>query len=221
MPLIVAQGLCKTFHSGERSVTALQGIDLEVQRGEFISVVGASGSGKSTLLHILGCLERPSAGSFSFDGMDVLAAGDETLSALRARRIGFVFQMFNLLEDLDLHENVELPFHYGPAPPHDLAQRVEAALSRVGLSHRRQHRPSQLSGGEMQRAAIARALVTDPSLVLADEPTGNLDSASSDGVLALFREMHDRGATVVLVTHDRTVARLAQRVVHLRDGRLD
>jgi len=220
MPLILAQGLSKTYHSGERSVTALQGIDLEVKEGEFISVVGASGSGKSTLLHILGCLERPSTGRFWFDGTDILAAGDESLSALRARRIGFVFQMFNLLEDLDLYENVELPFHYGPAPPPDLERRVTAALERVGLSHRQRHRPSQLSGGEMQRAAIARALVTDPRLVLADEPTGNLDSTSSGGVMALFREMHQRGATVVLVTHDPAVAQMAQRVVHLHDGQL-
>ena len=199
----------------------LHALDLAVGRGDFVAVTGASGSGKSTLLHILGGLDRPSEGSYRFDGRDMSALDDDERSRLRASHIGFVFQSFHLLPQLSVLENVALPFLYAPAGARDARERAAAALAKVGLSHRLAHRPSELSGGEMQRAAIARAIVVDPELVLADEPTGNLDSTTGAQILDVLAALNDAGTTLVLVTHDHDVAARARRRMHLKDGRFD
>ena len=217
--LIDAVGIVKTYQINGRSVSVLKGIDFAVMEGEFVSVMGPSGSGKSTLLHILGCLDRPSEGQYLLDGIDTLAATDRELSRMRARRIGFVFQTFNLVPALTLYENVELPFLYTAVQPPLVRQRIETAISQVGLDHRMEHRASELSGGEMQRVAIARALATQPKLILADEPTGNLDTDTGRDILGLFQDLHRRGATIVMITHDPQVAEQADRCLRLKDGR--
>jgi len=219
-PLIEAVGLGKAYAVGERTLQALSGIDFAVAPGEFVAVMGPSGSGKSTLLHILGGLEGASAGSCRFAGRDLAALDDDERSRIRAARIGFVFQSFHLLPQLSIAENAALPFLYGEGEAADARARADAALRRVGLADRREHRPAQLSGGEMQRAAIARAIVVDPELLLADEPTGNLDSETGERILAILDELRDSGTTIVLVTHDAQVARHAGRVVTIRDGRI-
>lgn len=216
--LIETKGLRKEYRMGSTTLHVLKGVDFFVKTGEFVAVMGASGSGKSTLLHILGCLDRPDSGSYLFRGKDVLSASDMDLSRIRATQIGFVFQTFNLLPELNVLENVELPFLYSPSARPDIGACVARAIEQVGLQDRMRHRPSELSGGEMQRVAIARAIVIDPALVLADEPTGNLDSGTGREILALFQDLHARGATIVIVTHDRSVASHAQRMVMLRDG---
>ncbi len=204
-----------------QTVRALDGIDLQIGRGQFVAITGASGSGKSTLLNVLGCLDRPSAGRYRLDGEDVSQLDDEAASVIRNRRIGFVFQSFHLLPRLTVRENVLLPQRFTDTPDADAGQRADALLRRVGLGERLQHRPQQLSGGQMQRAAIARALIMQPRLLLADEPTGNLDSRSAADVLGLIDELHADGQTIVLVTHDPDVAARAQRQIRLRDGRID
>jgi putative ABC transport system ATP-binding protein len=219
--IVETSKLSKSFHLGVRDVPVLHGLDLAVDRGDFVAVTGASGSGKSTLLHILGGLDRPSAGTYRFDGREMSALDDDERSRLRASHIGFVFQSFHLLPQLSVLENVALPFLYAPDGARDARDRAAAALAKVGLSHRLAHRPAELSGGEMQRAAIARAIVVDPELVLADEPTGNLDSATGAQILDVLCALNDAGATLVLVTHDLDVAARAQRRMHLRDGRFD
>ncbi|HED54426.1 MAG TPA: ABC transporter ATP-binding protein [Phycisphaerales bacterium] len=206
---------------GSVMVEALKGIDLKISRGEMISVMGASGSGKSTLMNILGCLDRPTAGEFSLGGRQVAGMDDEELSLFRGRTIGFVFQAFNLIPQLTIEENVSVPLFYQGVPRPDRLRRSKAALEQVGLGDRIGHRPRELSGGQQQRAAIARALVGEPVVLMADEPTGNLDSTTSDSILDLINGLHRDGMTIIMVTHDDEVADRCQRVVRLRDGLIE
>lgn len=204
-----------------QTVHALAGVDLRIEAGDFVAITGPSGSGKSSLLNILGCLDHPSSGHYLIEGRDVASLDDESSSDMRNRRIGFVFQSFHLLPRLTVLENVLLPLRFHRQPPPGARDRALALLDRVGLRERRDHRPNELSGGQMQRAAIARALLLQPALLLADEPTGNLDSRSAADVLALIDEVHAGGQTVVLVTHDHDVAARAPRQVKLRDGKIE
>jgi putative ABC transport system ATP-binding protein len=219
--LIEARGLWRVFEAGESPVAALQGIDLDVARGEFVAVMGASGSGKSTLMNVLGCLDRPSRGSYRLAGRDVARLSSDERATIRNREIGFVFQSFNLVPRTSARENVELPLVYAGVPSGELHERARAALRSVGLAGREEALPNQLSGGQQQRVAIARALVNRPSLLLADEPTGNLDTRTSRDLLALFQRLNRAdGITVVLVTHEADVAACAGRIVTFRDGRI-
>ena len=217
-PVIRLDDVRKVYRSGEIAVEALRGVSLTVEDGEFLAIMGPSGSGKSTLMHILGCLDVPSSGRYRLAGEDVSDMDEVDLADVRNRRIGFVFQQFNLLPSMTALRNVELPLSYAGVPRDERRERALDALARVGLADRVGHRPGELSGGQQQRVAVARALVTDPALVLADEPTGNLDSAASEDVLRLFAEVHDQGRTVILITHERDVADRAARVVRLLDG---
>ena len=217
-PVIEIEELRKTYGEGEASVEAIRGIDLKVNEGEFLSVMAPSGSGKSTLMHIIGCLDTPTSGSYRLAGRDVSHLDEAELASIRNKYIGFVFQQFHLLRHLTALGNVELPLVYAGLTPNERRIRATEALRRVGLTDRMYHRPTQLSGGQQQRVAIARALVTDPTVILADEPTGNLDSASSEEVLGWFGEFHRAGRTVVLITHEPDVAKVASRVVRMRDG---
>ena len=219
--MIELQQVHRRYAMSGQTVHALAGVNLHIGAGEFVALTGPSGSGKSSLLNILGCLDHPSSGHYLIEGRDVAQLDDEAGSDLRNRRIGFVFQSFHLLPRLTVLENVLLPLRFHRAPPTDAVGRAHALLERVGLGQRRDHRPSELSGGQMQRAAIARALVLQPALLLADEPTGNLDSKSAADVMALIGEVHASGQTVVLVTHDPDIAAHAPRQVRLRDGRIE
>jgi putative ABC transport system ATP-binding protein len=218
-PVVEMAGISRTF-PGPPEVHAVREIDLTVLPGEYVSIVGPSGSGKSTLLHLLGLLDRPSAGSYRLDGEDVSGLTERRRAVLRAERIGFVFQAFHLLAHRSVLENVAMAMLYSRVSRRERLARARAALERVGLSHRIRFAPTTLSGGERQRVAIARALVTEPSLLLADEPTGNLDTASSDGVLAVFDELHAQGITLGVITHNDEVSRRAQRQVRIVDGQL-
>lgn len=218
--LVETGGLAKSYRLGSAEVPALCGVDLRVGEGEFVAVMGPSGSGKSTLLHLLGCLDRPTAGWYRLEGREVGALTDAELSALRNERIGFVFQAFNLIPQHDVLENVELPLVYRGVEPATRRARALAVLGQVGLGGKLAHRPAELSGGEAQRAAIARALVNRPRLLLADEPTGNLDSRTGEEIMRLFAELHRAGTTLVVVTHNRDVAAYAGRVIEMRDGRI-
>jgi putative ABC transport system ATP-binding protein len=219
-PVIELQDVAKTYRSGSLEVAALREVTLRIDAGEFVAIMGPSGSGKSTLMHILGCLDVPTEGSFRLAGDDVGTMSETDLAAARNRRVGFVFQQFNLLPSLTAWRNVELPLLYAGVAKDERRTRALHALDRVGLSDRVDHRPGELSGGQQQRVAVARALVGDPSLILADEPTGNLDSTSTEDILGLFDELHDAGRTVVLITHEVEVAERAHRVIRLRDGQI-
>ncbi len=219
-PLIVVRDLVKTYHVGEVDVPALRGVTLEVRRGEFVALTGPSGSGKSTFMHLLGCLDRPTSGTYLLNGRNVAEESSRRLSGVRNKEIGFVFQGFNLLARTTALENVELPMLYSRVKGADRHTRAKAALESVGLGSRLDHHPNQLSGGQQQRVAIARALVNEPSLLLADEPTGNLDSRTSIEVMGIFQRLNaERGLTIVLVTHEPDIAEYATRVVAFRDGR--
>jgi putative ABC transport system ATP-binding protein len=208
----------KSYPMEHGTVHALRDVSIQIAHGEAVAIMGRSGSGKSTLLHLLGCLDRPSTGTYTLNGQDVAKLNDRELSLMRAKHIGFVFQAFNLIPTLTVLENVEAPFLYHPIPPQDSTQRSLAAIEQVGLAHRIHHFPNQLSGGEMQRVTIARALAIDPWLILADEPTGNLDSANGNAILALFDQLHAKGATLIVVTHDPNVAARFPRLVNMKDG---
>ena len=216
--LIAARGLTKIYDMGESRVHALRGVDFKVERGEFVAIVGQSGSGKSTLMHMLGCLDTPTDGELCIAGEDISGYGQAELADIRNRTIGFVFQTFNLLPRFNLARNTQLPMTYAGESARERRRRAEALLSRVGLGDRLSHRPNQLSGGQCQRAAIARALVTDPEIILADEPTGNLDSASGEMILDLLNELHRDGHTIILVTHEERIAQAAHRQVRILDG---
>ncbi len=218
--VIEMRGIGKIYSSGRLEVEALVDVDLDVADGDFLAIVGPSGSGKSTLMNLLGCLDRPTSGTYRLAGTDVATLPDDELARVRNRTIGFVFQSFNLLPRTTALENVAMPLLYGGIGRAERNQRAHAALARLGLEDRLTHEPSELSGGQQQRVAIARALVTEPAIILADEPTGNLDSASGADVLKLLHELNDIGTTIVLITHDSDVAVAAKRSVHVRDGRV-
>jgi len=219
-PFIELHRICKTYETGRNEVHALRGVELSIARGEMVAVIGPSGSGKTTLLEILGCLSHPTSGCYRLDGRPVTEIDSNGLARLRGEQIGFVFQSFNLLPRLSAAENVELPLVYRGLPARERQERTRAALARVGLAKRARHRPSELSGGQRQRVAIARSLINAPSLLLADEPTGNLDSKTGDEILGLFSLLHDEGNTIVIVTHDSHIAELAPRCVTFRDGQI-
>lgn len=218
--MIELQNIRKIYNLGDEEVRALDGVSLKVQEREFVAIVGASGSGKSTLMNMIGCLDTPDEGEYYIDGQNVTEMSERELSTMRNRKIGFIFQQFNLLPKLTAYENVELPLIYQGLPGKERHARVEEALSRVGLANRMKHRPNQLSGGQQQRVAVARALATHPSLILADEPTGNLDSKSTRDIMELIHELHRQGDTIVLITHDDDIAQEAQRQVRIMDGKI-
>jgi putative ABC transport system ATP-binding protein len=216
--MIELQGITKSYvKNGGLEVKVLAGVDLQINKGEFVAIMAPSGMGKSTLMNIIGCLDHASSGHYYLDGVEVEQMDDDALSRTRNKKIGFVFQSFNLLPKTTALENVELPLLYSPEE-HDLKARAKAALGAVGLSDRLHHEPSELSGGQQQRVAIARALVNDPALILADEPTGNLDSASSEEVMNIFKKLNESGRTIILVTHEAEVAEQAHRIIRMKDG---
>ena len=218
---MVLSDVTKVYPMGDTEVHALRGVDLHIQAGEFIAVLGPSGSGKSTVMHILGCLDTPTSGTYHLDGVAIQGLSPNELAEIRNRRIGFVFQSFHLLPRATACENVELPMVFGGVNTTERKARAEYVLKQVGLRDRIQHLPNELSGGERQRVAIARALVNKPSILLADEPTGNLDSHSGTEILSVFEELHAEGRTVILVTHDETIAQRAHRVIHIFDGKIE
>ena len=218
--VIHMSGIRKIYDTGKVKVEALKGIDLEVGKGELIAIVGPSGSGKSTLMNLIGCLDTPTEGTYTIGGDNVAGVTRDQLAEIRNRRIGFVFQAFNLLPHISALENVELPLLFGGVKPAQRRARAQELLTRVGLGERYDHKPTELSGGQMQRVAIARALAMDPDIVLADEPTGNLDSSSGTDIMSIFTELWKAGRTVVIITHDPALAKRASRIVEIRDGRI-
>ena len=216
--IIHMDGITKVYDTGKVKVEALRGIDLSVQKGEFVAIVGPSGSGKSTLMNLIGCLDTPTGGRFDLAGEAVAGLDRDQLADVRNRRVGFIFQNFNLLPQISAFENVEMPMLFGGIPKRERRERVTELLRRVGLGNRMDHKPTELSGGQMQRVAIARALAMNPDILLADEPTGNLDSASGGDIMTLFKNLWEQGGTLVVVTHDMALANRAGRVVEIRDG---
>ena len=223
VPVVEVRGLRKVYYKPDGSVMveALRGVDLVIERGEYVAVMGASGSGKSTLMNVLGCLDRPTEGDYLLDGRSINEMSDEELSRYRGEKIGFVFQAFNLIAQLTVEENVEVPLFYQGRPPSERRNRAIETLGLVSLHDRLGHRPRELSGGQQQRVAIARALVTRPVVLMADEPTGNLDSTTGAAILKLFEDLHSRGMTIIIVTHDDHIAERCKRVVRFRDGLLE
>jgi putative ABC transport system ATP-binding protein len=221
MPIIETQDLWKTYVMGSEEIHALRGVDLILERGEYVAIMGPSGSGKSTLMNLIGCLDTPTKGSYLLNGKQVSQMNDNELARVRNEEIGFVFQTFNLLPRASALHNVELPLVYAGVPSKERQERAREALRKVELENRMDHKPNELSGGQRQRVAIARALVNNPSIVLADEPTGNLDTKTGVEIMSLFQRLHDTGNTIVLVTHEADIAAHAHRIVHIRDGRVE
>ena len=221
MALIETRDLWKTYQMGSEEIHALRGVSIEIEKGEYVAIMGPSGSGKSTLMNLIGCLDTPSKGSYLLNGKQVSQMNDDELARIRNEEIGFVFQTFNLLPRATAHHNVELPLVYGGVSGKDRTERARQALEKVELADRQTHRPNQLSGGQRQRVAIARALVNNPSILLADEPTGNLDSKTGVEIMGVFERLHAAGNTVVLVTHEPDIAAYAHRAIHIRDGQVE
>ncbi len=220
-PIVKFENVRKTYQMGPVTVEALRGVSFEINAGDYISIMGPSGCGKSTLLNLLGCLDRPTSGSYHLGDQDVSRMDDDALSAVRGARLGFVFQSYNLIQQLTVVENIEIPLYYQDRPEHQSREMAQRMAARVGLENRLEHKPFELSGGQQQRVAIARALVNEPLVILADEPTGNLDSSSGSDILTLFDELHEQGKTLILVTHDPSVGRRARRAIRLRDGLIE
>jgi putative ABC transport system ATP-binding protein len=220
-PIVKFENVRKTYQMGPVTVEALRGVSFEINAGDYISIMGPSGCGKSTLLNLLGCLDRPTSGSYHLGDQDVSSMDDDALSAVRGARLGFVFQSYNLIQQLTVVENIEIPLYYQDRPEHQSREMAQRMAARVGLENRLEHKPFELSGGQQQRVAIARALVNEPLVILADEPTGNLDSSSGSDILTLFDELHEQGKTLILVTHDPSVGRRARRAIRLRDGLIE
>ena len=219
-PILVMKGLCKNYELGSVELRVLRDIALTIHKGEYMAIMGPSGSGKSTLLNMIGCLDRPTSGTYWLGGQNVSLLDDDQLSLIRGARIGFVFQSFNLINQLNVIENIEVPMYYQGFSEEQSAERAKGLATMVGLGDRLGHRPSELSGGQQQRVAIARALANDPLIILADEPTGNLDSESGAEILSILEDLHERGKTLIAVTHDEDIASCAERVIHLLDGRI-
>lgn len=219
-PILVMKQLCKSYQLGTMELQVLRNIDVTINSGEYVAIMGPSGSGKSTLLNMIGCLDHPTSGEYWLGGRDVSLLNDDDLSLIRGARIGFVFQSFNLIQQLNVVENIEVPMYYQGISEHESAERAKELAEMVGLGDRIKHRPAELSGGEQQRVAIARALANEPLIILADEPTGNLDSESGSGILKILTDLHKQGKTLVVVTHDESIARDAQRTIRLFDGRI-
>ena len=218
--IIELRGIRKIYYKPDGSimVEALCGVDVKIQKGEYVAIMGSSGSGKSTLLNVLGALDRPTAGNYFLDGKDVAQMNDDDISRYRGRKIGFIFQAFNLISELTVAENVEVPLFYQGVPPAERRAAAHKVLERVGLGNRTEHRPNELSGGQQQRVAVARALVMKPAVLLGDEPTGNLDSTTGREIMALFQELHEQGITILIVTHDTDIAQQCKRIIRLADG---
>jgi len=219
-PILVMKQLCKSYQLGTMELQVLRNIDVTINSGEYVAIMGPSGSGKSTLLNMIGCLDHPTSGEYWLGGRDVSLLNDDDLSLIRGARIGFVFQSFNLIQQLSVVENIEVPMYYQGLSEHESAERAKELAQMVGLGDRIAHRPTELSGGEQQRVAIARALANEPLIILADEPTGNLDSESGSGILKILHGLHEQGKTLIVVTHDESIARDAQRTIRLFDGRI-
>jgi len=220
-PIVQFENVCKTYQMGLVTVEALRGVSFSIESGEYISIMGPSGCGKSTLLNLLGCLDRPTSGQYFLGGEDVSQMDDDALSAVRGARLGFVFQSYNLIQQLTVVENIEIPLYYQDRSEEESRKQARKLAARVGLEDRLEHKPFELSGGQQQRVAIARALVNEPLVLLADEPTGNLDSTSGVEIMKLFGELNEQGKTLILVTHDPNVAGNARRAIRLRDGRIE
>ncbi len=218
--ILVFEKLCKHYHLGQVELKVLRNIDLTINKGDYVAIMGPSGSGKSTLLNMIGCLDRPTSGKYILAGQDVSLLDDDRLSLIRGLHIGFIFQSFNLISQLNIIENIEVPMYYQGISEYESAARAEELAALVGLSDRLKHRPTELSGGQQQRVAIARALVNDPLIILADEPTGNLDSESGAEILAILEHLHEQGKTLIVITHDDNIARHSEKQIHLLDGRI-